>query len=120
MAGTEIFALVLLVTGNENWMSILGMTMIIALVVNLFTIITELTMTHPSTSAHTVVEMITKGRYKKLFWIGTLLVGNILPLVLLLFMPSAMALTVAAVLILIGIYITEKIWVEAPQRIPLA
>jgi Fe-S-cluster-containing dehydrogenase component/formate-dependent nitrite reductase membrane component NrfD len=120
MAGSAIFALVLLVTGNENWMSILGMTMIIALVVNLFTIITELTMTHPSTSAHTVVEMITKGRYKKLFWIGTLLVGNILPLVLLLFMPSAMALTVAAVLILIGIYITEKIWVEAPQRIPLA
>ena len=120
MAGSAIFALVLLITGNENWMSILGMTMIIALAVNLFTIITELTITHPSTSAHTVVEMITKGRYKNLFWIGALLIGNVLPLVLLLFVPSTMTLTIAAVLILIGIYITEKIWVEAPQRIPLA
>ncbi len=27
---------------------------------------------------------------------------------------------VASVLVLIGIYITEHIWVEAPQRIPLA
>ena len=120
MAGSAIFALVLLVTGNENWMSILGMTMIIALAVNLFTIITELTITHPSTSAHTVVEMIIKGRYKNLFWIGALFIGNVLPLALLLFVPSAITLTVAAVLILIGIYITEKIWVEAPQRIPLA
>jgi Fe-S-cluster-containing dehydrogenase component/formate-dependent nitrite reductase membrane component NrfD len=120
MAGAAIFALVLLISGNENWMSILGMTMIIALAINLFTIITELTMTHPSTSAHTVVQMITKGRYKNLFWIGALLIGNVLPLILLLFVPSAMTLTVAAVFILIGIYITEKIWVEAPQRIPLA
>ena len=120
MAGSAIFALVLLVTGSENWMSILGMTMIIALAVNLFTIITELTITHPSTSAHTVVEMIVKGRYKNLFWIGALFIGNVLPLALLLFVPSAITLTVAAVLILIGIYITEKIWVEAPQRIPLA
>jgi Fe-S-cluster-containing dehydrogenase component/formate-dependent nitrite reductase membrane component NrfD len=89
MAGSAIFALVLLVTGNENWMSILGMTMIIALAVNLFTIITELTITHPSTSAHTVVEMIIKGRYKNLFWIGALFIGNVLPLALLLFVPSA-------------------------------
>ena len=120
MAGAAIFALVLLIIGNENWMSILGMIMIIAVSVNLFTMTTELTMTHPSTAAHTVVEMITKGRYKKLFWIGVIILGNILPLGLLIFIPSATILTVAAVLILIGIYATEKIWVEAPQRIPLA
>lgn len=120
MAGAAIFALVLLVTGSESWMSILGMVMIIAVSVNLFTIITELTMTHPSTSAHTVVEMITKGRYKNLFWVGVVLIGNVLPLALLLFMSSPITLTVAAVFILIGIFVTEKIWVEAPQRIPLA
>ena len=120
MAGAAIFALVLLIIGNENWMSILGMTMIIALSVNLFTMITELTMTHPSTAAHTVVVMITRGRYKNLFWVGVIILGNILPLGLLIFLPSALTLTVAAVFILIGIYATEKIWVEAPQRIPLA
>ena len=82
--------------------------------------ITELTITHPSTSAHTVVEMITKGRYKGLFWIGVVLIGNVIPLAALLIVPSANMLIVASVLVLIGIYVTEKIWVEAPQRIPLA
>lgn len=120
MAGAAIFALVLLVSGTENWMSILGMVMIIALSVNLFTLITELTMTHPSTSADTVVKMITKGRYKNLFWIGVVLIGNVLPLALLILIPSTTMLVIAAVMILIGIYTTEKIWVEAPQRVPLA
>ena len=120
MAGAAIFALVLLVAGTENWMSILATVLIIALSVNLFTMITELTMTHPSTAAETVVKMITKGRYKNTFWIGAVLIGNIIPLVLLVFMPSATILTIAAVMVLIGIYATEKIWVEAPQRIPLA
>ncbi|MBE9488699.1 MAG: polysulfide reductase NrfD [Bacteroidetes bacterium] len=120
MAGAAIFAIVSLIIGNENWMSILGIVMISALSINLFTMITELTMTHPSTAAHTVVKMITKGRYKNLFWLGVIILGNILPLGILIFMSSAITLTVAAVLILIGIYATEKIWVEAPQRIPLA
>jgi hypothetical protein len=77
-------------------------------------------MTHPSTAAHTVVGMITKGRYKNLFWMVVVLMGNVLPLILLLVVPSTMMLVVSAVLVLIGIYATEKIWIEAPQRIPLA
>ncbi len=120
LAGAAIFALVLLVSGSEDWMSILGIVMIISLVVNLFTMITELTMTHPSTSAHTVVKMITKGRYKTLFWFGVVIIGNLVPLALLVLLPSTITLTIAAVSILIGIYATEKIWVEAPQRVPLA
>jgi len=120
MAGAAIFALVTLFIEVENWMSILKMTLVIALAVNLFTMITELTMTHPSTAAHTVVEMITKGRYKNLFWMVVVLIGNVLPLILLLVVPSTMMLVVSAALVLIGIYATEKIWIEAPQRIPLA
>ena len=120
MAGVAIFVLTSLIFGNEEWMSILKMTMIVALAVNLFSMVTELTITHPSTSAHTVVEMITKGRYKGLFWIGVVLIGNVIPLAALLIVPSANMLIVASVLVLVGIYATEKIWVEAPQRIPLA
>jgi formate-dependent nitrite reductase membrane component NrfD len=120
MAGAAIFAIVAVVLGHENWMDILKNTMIFALTVNLFTMITELTITHPTTAAKTVVKMITKGRYKNLFWIGTVLFGNILPLLLIFFAPGYIVLSVAAILILIGIYTTEKIWVEAPQRIPLA
>ena len=120
MAGVAIFVLASLIFGKEDWMSMLKITLIVALAVNLFSLVTELTITHPSTAAHTVVEMITKGRYKNLFWIGVVLIGNIIPLALLVFAPSATMLIVSAILVLIGIYVTEKIWVEAPQRIPLA
>ncbi len=120
MAGTAIFALVSLLFGTENWMDILRNTMVIALLVNLFTLITELTITHPTTAAKSVVKMITKGRYKNIFWIGTVLIGNIIPLALVFFSPSVSTIAIAGVLVLVGIYATEKIWVEAPQRIPLA
>jgi len=120
MAGAAIFVLTSLIIGLEDWMGILKNIIIAVLVVNLFTMITELTMTHPSTSAHTVVKMITIGRYKNLFWFVVVLIGNVLPLLLMLIIPSAMMLIISAVLILIGIYATEKIWIEAPQRIPLA
>jgi len=120
MAGTAIFVIASLVFGNEDWMIILKNTMIIALVVNLFTLITELTITHPTTSAKTVVEMITKGRYKNLFWFVTVFIGNIIPLALLFFGNQEMFAVVSGICVLIGIVVTEKIWVEAPQRIPLA
>ena len=67
---------------------------------------------HPNTKHHCWLEPT--------FWIGTVLIGNVIPLALLVFAPSATMLTVSAILVLIGIYATEKIWVEAPQRIPLA
>lgn len=120
MAGAAIFVIALLFYGSENWMVILKNVLIISVFINLFTIITELTMTHPSNSAHTVVVMITKGRYKNLFWIGSVLLGNIVPLLLLFLFPNTYLIVFASIFILIGIYITEKIWIEAPQRIPLA
>ena len=120
MAGASIFVLAALIFGQEDWMSILKNTLIIALVVNLFTLITELTITHPTTSAKTVVKMITKGRYKKLFWFVTVMVGNIIPLALMLFGNGGMLTVLSGICVLIGIVVTEKIWVEAPQRIPLA
>jgi Fe-S-cluster-containing dehydrogenase component/formate-dependent nitrite reductase membrane component NrfD len=129
MAGAAIFMLASFFIG-EIRIPILATTLIVALVVNLFTIITEITMTHPSTAAHTVVEMITKGRYKNLFWFVVVLLGNVLPLLFIIGLktgvlpemtgvPESLILG-SAVLILVGIYATEKIWVEAPQRIPLA
>jgi len=120
MAGAAIFVIASLIFGNEDWMHILTNTMLIALVVNLFTLITELTITHPTTSAKAVVKMITKGRYKNLFWLVTVLIGNIIPLALLMLAKGELVAVVSGICVLIGILITEKIWVEAPQRVPLA
>ena len=120
MAGAAIFIFVGFIAGNELWMDILKPVLAGALLINLFTLITELTVTHPTTAAKKVVKMITSGRYKMLFWVGTIIVGNLLPLALLFVGLSTVTLALAAFAIFLGIYITEKIWVEAPQRIPLA
>jgi len=65
--------------------------------------------------------MILEGRYRNQFWVGTVLIGNVIPVTLLIFaQDNPLLWALAAVLVLVGIYVTEKIWVEAPQRIPLS
>ena len=121
MAGAAAFAIVALFTDTSaEWMSYLKYMMLGAIGFNLVTMFFELTTTHPTVDAKRVVNMITKGQYAKLFYGGALLVGNILPIVLLMIGGmNPMLLAVAGALVLIGIYCTEHIWVEAPQRIPL-
>jgi hypothetical protein len=64
--------------------------------------------------------MILKGRYKNMFWVGAIIIGNLIPLALLVFGGGNAAIYAAiGVLSLIGLYITNHIWVEAPQRISL-
>ena len=120
MAGAAVFSIIALFIEAENWMGLLGNIISVALALNLLTLVSELTITHPTKAAKKVVTMILKERYQGLFWGGTVIVGNLLPLILVQFLPGAYTLAAAGILILIGIYVTEKIWVEAPQRIPLA
>lgn len=119
MAGAAALAIATYFLGNfEVTAAYLGMVMLTGIGINLLTIIVELTMKHPTEDAALTVEMITKGRYARLFWLGAILVGNILPFFLLINGGNEMIL-VASILLLAGILVTEKIWVEAPQRIPL-
>jgi Fe-S-cluster-containing dehydrogenase component/formate-dependent nitrite reductase membrane component NrfD len=122
MAGAAAFALFsLVVTPGENWVEYLRIVMMVSIVVNLLTVTSELVTTHPTQDAKTVVKMITKGRYRNTFWWGAMLFGNVLPLVLLAVgAGNGLLVAGAAAAVLIGIWFTEKIWVEAPQRIPLS
>lgn len=122
MAGASTFALVNLVTGADaGWTGFLFTFLAVALGANLTILLLELATPHPTADSHRVVEMILKGRYRNLFWGGTLLIGNLLPLGLMIAgWGSGLSLALAGVLVLAGIYMTEKIWVEAPQRIPLS
>lgn len=92
----------------------------IGLVVNLLLLVVELSISHPTKDAKKVVNMILKGRYSKVFWIYSIIIGNIVPLLLMIFFESTVITAVASLFLMIGIYFTEKIWVEAPQRIALA
>lgn len=117
MAGSAVFAvLTLFVDSEAEWVGYITTALSISVVINLFIMVFELTTTHPTVEAKITVEMIVKGAYSKLFWTGSVFIGNLIPLALL---QMGVNPVIASVLVLIGIYITEKIWVEAPQKIQL-
>lgn len=121
MAGAAAFTIVALFTEvSTAWVDYLKYMLYGTIGFNLLVLFFELTTTHPTVDAKRTVHMITKGRYASRFYGGSIVVGNVLPVVLLAISngnPVMLALAGAAVLI--GIYFTEQIWVEAPQRIPL-
>lgn len=121
MAGAATFALLaLFIEAPANWLLYLKNMLFGAIGFNLLIILFELSTNHPTEDAKYTVAMITKGRYAKLFYGGALLIGNILPVLLLAIGASSALMALAGVAVLIGIYCTEHIWVEAPQRIPLS
>ena len=121
MAGAAAFALLtLFMETSASWNSYLTNLMYATIGFNLLTLLLELTTTHPTEDAKRTVNMIVKGRYARLFYGGVILVGNLLPIGLLFLGGSPVFLGLAGVLVLVGIYCTEHIWVEAPQRIPLS
>ncbi len=120
MAGAAVFAIINFFWAmGEGSISFLKNTLYISLGLNLLTILFEITTPHPTSDSKAVVHMITKGQYKNLFWWGAIIMGNLIPIILLLIGFNG-ALPIAGILILIGILVTEKIWVEAPQRIQLS
>jgi Fe-S-cluster-containing dehydrogenase component/formate-dependent nitrite reductase membrane component NrfD len=120
MAGAAVFSVIaLFVESGENWSSYLRAVLYGSIAFNLIVIIIELMTTHPTADAKATVQMIVAGRFRKLFWLGTILLGNVAPL-LLLWLGAPLLFALAGVLVLIGIYVTEHIWVRAPQLIPLS
>ena len=122
MAGAAAFSLVALFTeSGANWLPLLKAVMLGGLVVNLATMLIELTITHPTEDSKRTVDMILTGRYKNKFWGGVILFGNLLPIAILFFgVTTVPVVALAGILVLVGIYLTEDIWVEAPQRLPLS
>ena len=67
MAGAAAFTIVALFTESAaEWMGYLKYVLMAGIGLNLFTILIELTTTHPTEEAHLTVKMITKGRYRQL------------------------------------------------------
>ncbi len=120
LAGSAVFAILGMFTQNtEVWTEFLQVVFVASIGVNLVVLFLEVVSTHPTNDAERVVQMIVSGQFKTLFWFGTLVIGNVLPLALLWF-GGVEATALAGVLALAGIYITEHIWIRAPQLIPLS
>ena len=120
MAGAAAFAILALFSaGSMAWQSFVRTTLTVVIGLNLIILFAEIFTPHPTTDAKAVVKMIRFGRYRNAFNLGTLLIGIVFPL-LALMMPGTAWLALSGVMVLIGIYVTEHIWVRAPQLLPLS
>lgn len=89
-------------------------TLILDLLITLFG---EFGMPHASEVAARAAHEISHGHYKRHFWIGSIVVGHLLPLGLLLVGLPWLA-AVAALFAIAGLYYYEYAFVLAPQEIP--
>ena len=120
MAGFAVFLIASpILDVNIGFKMVLNFLTIATLIFHLITLAIELTTTHTTEDAHKTVKMITGGEFSRKFWLGMIFVGNTLPLFLLL-VGQPLAFVTAGILILIGLWFAEDIWVKAPQRIPLS
>ena len=90
------------------------------LVVQILSLAAELITPHPTVDSHRTVKIITKGVFKSEFWGGVVLIGSLIPFLMLISSFAPMILAFAGLLALIGIWFSVRIWVIAPQMIPLS
>ncbi|MBF0279141.1 MAG: polysulfide reductase NrfD [SAR324 cluster bacterium] len=120
MAGAAVFAVLIFLTGNgAQWNPFVQSTLFISIALNLIVVFAEIISSHPTADAKKTVQMIVSGRYKNLFWQGSLVLGNLIPLILI-WTGWGFLMALGGILLLAGLYITEHIWVNAPQQIQLS
>jgi formate-dependent nitrite reductase membrane component NrfD len=120
MAGAAVFGIGMVFTApDEAWSNYVHAFLYATIVTNLVIIAAELLTPHPTADAKATQRMIVAGRFGTPFWFGAMLLGNAVPLVLIA-LGGPFLVASASALVLLGIYITEHIWVRAPQLIPLS
>jgi Fe-S-cluster-containing dehydrogenase component/formate-dependent nitrite reductase membrane component NrfD len=97
-------------------------SLIISLIVDLFvTLIGEFSIPHASEVAARAAHDISHGRYKNHFWWGSVTLGHVVPIILLLAAASTAGnifSIIAGGATMIGLYAYEYAFVMAPQEIP--
>ena len=116
LAGGAVWLLLAGVMGTESAAQARSFT-VCTLVFSLMTILGEWATTPPTEDARRAMDMIIGRAYGTWFWAAGIGLGHVVPLVLL---ASGQAVAVAALLVLAGMLTIERLWVLAPQRIPLS
>jgi len=94
--------------------------MIWAIIINLLSIFAELSFPHPTEDSHRTKNLIYNGYFKYEFWLGVIFFGSLIPVILLFWTTIPLILSLASFLILIGVWYSIRIWLIAPQMIPLS
>ena len=85
---------------------------------SLATVLAEVLTMHSTDDARRAMSMIVGRPFGAWFWGGGILLGHLLPL-LLLSLGGGLSL-IAPAAVLAGMFAIERVWVLAPQRIPLS
>jgi Fe-S-cluster-containing dehydrogenase component/formate-dependent nitrite reductase membrane component NrfD len=95
-------------------------TFIAAIIIDLFiTLAGEFGIPHASEIAARAAHDISHGRYRNHFWLGSITLGHLIPLALVLFFSGQPIFgAIAAVCAIVGLYLFEYAFVMAPQEIP--
>lgn len=119
LAGGAVFALALPFAHSPAWVQFVRALIGLAIGARLACDFLELATTHATVDATRTVQMIVGGRYRQMYWFGVVACGALVPLAITAALP-VWAMPIAGLAILAGIYMSDHIWVRAPQRIPLA
>jgi formate-dependent nitrite reductase membrane component NrfD len=94
-------------------------TLVVTLVLHLLMLVGEVAMPHTTDNARYGARLMTHGPFARAFWGGTVVLGGIVPLLLLLIGgPGRIVKGVASVLSLVGLLIFEWCFVMAGQSVP--
>lgn len=124
VAGAGTLALTAMALGiSVDLPDVLAWVLLGGLAANLLVMFAELFSQHPNTHVARAASAMTVGSYARIFWIGAVLVGVVIPLVLIaIFLAGGplTALGVAAGLALLGLLAYEHAWVQSGQVVPLS
>ena len=95
------------------------MFLIVTLAFSLAIVLAEIFTAPPTADAHRALQWILKRPMGNWFWGVGIGVGHLLPLALLA-VDSPFLNPIAALATLVGMYMIEKLWVLAPQYVPLS
>jgi hypothetical protein len=127
MGGSAAMLLIALVRGMpEPFTATMRLAFLAALLTDLFlTLVGEFAIPHASEVAARAAHDISHGHYRTHFWWGSIALGHLLPLALVLLAASSLPavltgllLALAAVASVAGLYLFEYAFVMAPQEIP--
>ena len=99
---------------GSTWGYYVDIVLHIAIISNFLVNILELILIRKMRSHRHLVHGIIYGEFKWPFWIGNVLIGNLIPFILIFFSDLPVLQTLAGVGILIGIFILDRIWITAP------
>jgi formate-dependent nitrite reductase membrane component NrfD len=105
------------VVGSSLAREVAKVALLGSLIFHLLIVAAEFLMPHSTDNAAYAARLITHGPFKNWFWIGSVGLGGILPL-LLLWAPVPEGEPIAAVLALLGLLAFEWCFVMAGQSVP--